>query len=1159
MLALRPLLVSLLALVIGGIATGKADPVPPLFQTTAATTVSSDGRPWLYLAFGENQPGLIASRNLAVYLKAGAAETPNSFTLRGAVAPTLDATAITVLLSRGRAVGDDLGALEAEMVALHQWLLDKSRVPPSPPVTAPTLPLPQRIAAIVGRASADSSLAQLLDLMTFAHPALRMIRGKAWAGPLEVAVGAPVTAEVRERDAAGKDGSVLGRVTIIAGQRDSLPEPGPVVLVPDQGSSGDLSVNLRWATSDALRQAGARHQGDAVWRVARGFAEDRGFHITPPDAAALDALGLSNPSVVKRVASKVSPNPLFTSLTVADFGLDPRTSYITDNNNRFANGGQPFAEGSQYYYFVAAVDALGRPGRTSTGVLATFCRRVPPSIPSHLSVRARWSAAERKQVWDIAWNSNAKTDGTATTRYEVYRGNDLAQLSAAQHDTLDLGANPIVPANPWAIQKIADVPDPGSATIQTLLTTVPADGPPGAHWWFSARAIHQGPPGCPDVASPLSPPQMKSLPERSAPGAPDPDQIPAPVVQCLRVGCLADQQPGVEAPAEPFEGLALRYIARCAGREGIAAVRFHVVDTVDGSELVPETLIPLSADDPEGDVDWTLPVSSLGHLLDIQCRAESVGGVASAWTHSKATGVDPNGNQRRTYHFVAGAISQDELLARQGSGDPLWSAMLLEAAPPCADDVHHTVSPAGGQILHPQLTLPLASDSAQYRIYRRVKDGPITLIGQGIQFYAVAGSKVTFTDSSSTIFNGQVEYFGQLLDRHGNPSAMRRLGHVRFTGDKPPTPVLFKPLATAYGGDASAPTVTLTWICPPEHVDRFEMFFETAKPAMDRHLGITQAAGALRTITPSSSDILRRFKISTKEDPFTKRHAVTAQSFLTGRVGGDFEPGPRFNLPMQVDRTLKYTVWVRALGPNGEPGEISKTVEFQWQSPAPPITDIAWPMRPLPPVASYNHGINVVDFGDFSDDRRFWAFLQGGVAQVKLRSVDTNTTPVGIRVGSLGGITYEGARAGFTAAPNPVGPAFMAPSTSTAYGKADPNKQVFPHESDPTQSLFPCVLYRQQVPNDTFPNVTDDVAQCSPLVRSIAWMNLRSGGGPDLSVLIDPLFRWIGPDPNNPRLDLYLVDTQPVVSEARYRYWLVRFNIFGEPVQTIPCGEVTVR
>jgi hypothetical protein len=60
--------------------------------------------------------------------------------------------------------------------------------------------------------------------------------------------------------------------------------------------------------------------------------------------------------------------------------------------------------------------------------------------------------------------------------------------------------------------------------------------------------------------------------------------------------------------------------------------------------------------------------------------------------------------------------------------------------------------------------------------------------------------------------------------------------------------------------------------------------------------------------------------------------------------------------------------------------------------------------------------------------------------------------------------------------------------------------------------------------------------------------------------LVDPFFRWALRDPDDSThiTDLYLVDTQPVVTGASYRYWLMRFNNLGEPIQNIPCGQVTI-
>jgi hypothetical protein len=1124
-----------------------ADSLPPLITTAGTSTLDSGGRPWAFLAFGENAPGLIAGRRLAVYAKPGNPDSPGTFTFRGAAASTTDPTALQVLLNRAASVGDNLAALEAQLIALQQSLMA---------ATPPAMPLAQRLSSLLNRASGDSALGQMLDIYGLTHPALRLARGTAWAGALDFPAGSPVTVEIRERDLTGNDLAVIGRVTVQAGQGELLPAPGPVVVVPDLTSTGDLNVKLRWATPDLLRHAGTRHHGDLVWRVARAFAESQGFAANPPSGKTLDALTLSNPLNVKRVGGPVFPAKLFFATDVADFAADAATVYVSDNNDRYAASGTPIPEGSQCYYFAAAADALGRPGMVSTGVLATFCGRVPPSVPTRLGVVNQWSQANG-QFLDISWFPNGLADATSTTRYDLFRGDDLTQLAAAQRGELDLDANPIVSGRPTAIQRIGSLPDPGPTASQSLHFSDSGDGAPGKTWWYAIRALHQGPAECGDLSSALSPPVFGALRDHSAPPAPDTNLITAPVGECLRVGCISDVPAQPEVASTPLDQTALQFIARCDRRPGIVAAHFQVIDTVDNTQVVPETAVVYAEGDSTVEFTWTWPLALQSHALMVQCRAEALGQSLSAWAPSQAPGVSPAGNQRVAFHFLAGAIAKSEL-ATLAAGDPLWTALLFQPPQPCPGDLHLVVSPLSGKIFHPTFCLPLTQGTEQYRVYRRVADGPLTLIAQGLQSYSGPGCNLTIEDTAPPVSNGQVLYFAQLLDEQGHASAMRKMGSLRFTGVKPPVPVLFTPQAADYGGTVNAPTVALSWFCPPEHVERFEVFFQTAQPSNAASQGISSVPGNLSVLTLKAAAVPTVHKITSRTDSLLVKLARIEQSFLTGRVGGDFGAGPRFTLPMQVDPNLRYTVWLRALGPNGEPSENSRSIDFQWQPPAPPPATIAWPARPLPPVAQFNSGINVIDFSTVPSSRLIWGSANNAAVQIPLPSVSVDATPIGIRVGSLA-IDNDQAKRGFDSSA-PFGPIFYTPTTSKTLGKADPNAQVFTGQTDPAQHLFPGVLYRQQIANSTFPNVSGDVIQCSPLIRSIAWIAGQVNAQVQLAELADPYFRWVGPDlPTTPTLDLYLVDTQPVVAGAQYRYWLTRFSDWGEPIQTVPCGQVTVQ
>ena len=84
------------------------------------------------------------------------------------------------------------------------------------------------------------------------------------------------------------------------------------------------------------------------------------------------------------------------------------------------------------------------------------------------------------------------------------------------------------------------------------------------------------------------------------------------------------------------------------------------------------------------------------------------------------------------------------------------------------------VSPATGQILHPQFHLPLGEKARQYRFYRRIDNGPMTLVGQGLQDYSGPGSNVLVEDPAPPVSNGRVDYFSQFLDENGVASTMRK-------------------------------------------------------------------------------------------------------------------------------------------------------------------------------------------------------------------------------------------------------------------------------------------------------------------------------------------------------------------------------------------------
>jgi hypothetical protein len=132
-------------------------------------------------------------------------------------------------------------------------------------------------------------------------------------------------------------------------------------------------------------------------------------------------------------------------------------------------------------------------------------------------------------------------------------------------------------------------------------------------------------------------------------------------------------------------------------------------------------------------------------------------------------------------------------------------------------------------------------------------------------------------------------------------------------------------------------------------------------------------------------------------------------------------------------------------------------------------------------------------------------------------------------------------------------------------GAVNPMSLLFTNQSG--SNIFPLMLYRCQVPNTRFPNVSGDIVQVSPLMENISYQitNFCINFGSQTVCYTNSLLRdsYIVYDlyPITDLINLfymYLPDTQPVVSGARYRYLVVRFRKNGEIAEVIPTNEMEV-
>ncbi|HEX5221858.1 MAG TPA: hypothetical protein VFZ59_20000, partial [Verrucomicrobiae bacterium] len=394
------------------------------------------------------------------------------------------------------------------------------------------------------------------------------------------------------------------------------------------------------------------------------------------------------------------------------------------------------------------------------------------------------------------------------------------------------------------------------------------------------------------------------------------------------------------------------------------------------------------------------------------------------------------------------------------------------------------------------------------------------------------------TDDAMPPSPARLCYFVQLLDEHGNGSPLAFIGCKEVKPGPLPVPTLSEPTST---GTMAQPQVALNWFCPTAGVYRFQFKLQIAdsqggtQPSgfagsrlfRDARFDQTAQFAGLSRTRPAISSVVGRLAALTRFD----------EAHLTSPIGPGFGPGPGFTLTADVRANTTYLISVAAVDEQGNVGPSSVAWTFTWQPPL-ALQNVPWPARPLPAV-NYRFVRAVV--------------LTNWITSPPYPNLYPRY-PVGIEIGN-----YD------------VQPfVYQYGLTNTDYIPVQPPTSVL-HKNEKGQSVLPCVLYRTQLTNSLFPRVSGDVTQVSPLIETIAWRNPCLTGtfdGPcTSSYLRDPLVRAnyetyyrFGGDGGilSYRFVLHLLDTQPVISGARYSYFLVRFNNKREPEEIIPAGEVDI-
>ncbi len=1160
-------------------------PLGDLVFSVGTTIRNAGNQDWSFVLVGAVEPALLNGKRFAVYGKPGDVTSAASYTQRGTIFRQTDAGAINALLNQSVSLGQNLSTLSD---ALNTVL---RRVP-----GITNQPLAQKVITLFQQAETDAATSAVIGLLTVSNPGLRLCYGQAFA---ETIAGL-TTYEVREvNPATGIAGDVIGRVTITPGAPVILPAPGKPFHVATNHPDDHLVIKLRWGTPDALRRLSLLSYGFNVWRIPRADALAGNFLVLPPTLAQL----YSNPAF-KRVnqapASTTKDFSAGSGAGAADDAADRTTYFVADDNGYRRNArpvpmGEPFVDGSEYYYFVTARDVLGRDGLVSLGGLGRACRRIPPVAPIDLSARDEvqvrplpGGANTNEQRIRIKWVQNTNI-AELVTHYWIYRWPNPAM--ALSNDV------------PPSVNRIGMVPHSAATNTGTYLDDGPgAPVTPGlSNFWYTVRAVSVA--ACDPLPSPHSPPVSAVLRQREGPPA---------ATGIVRGSCgtpavkydFFSRDLNLDLPTNRWN-----YQLVCVRRDpGIAWVSFAVTNSRAGVTLLGPIYFPPGGDRVE--LDYTPANDRSPSTLDVGCTVGNYYGAVSrqALYHSESS---PPNRQLWNLNFLAGqllltAISNtDPLLAAANGGAasfcvpainptpdesgtvtmrfdfPSRPPVLVQAAsngpnsgvwndvavawpdangvyavsyPACligplpsfrgcivslpseGDCAQHITSGAdGGRIAPIQVEFNTTPRTREYRLYRSVNDGPLTLLAQGAILH-VAGRRVVRKDDTMPPSASRLCYFVQLLDEHGNPSPMSFIGCKEAKPEKPPTPTLAEPQAI---GTAASPQVSLNWFCPTAGVHRFRVFIKVGPGAPPSGGGGGGGSGIISAnLNFDAAKILTGYYSGIRKNvsAFALRDLVKySEAQLTPPISASFGPGPQFTLTANVLADVPYQISVQALDAQEGESDPSTSWDFTWKPPTRPDL-VPWPARPLPDVAVFDDRVSAVVFTNAQDnkleDRRYPVGIRIGQFPIRLDASETIGTPDFIKY-------------------------YRSPEASS-----DPNHHIFfRHTTDPARNgepLLPIVVYRQQVTNAFFPRVSGDVAQVSPMLERIPWQAGAVANDPFALIIPDRLLA-AGREYNaDDGAYLYLRDQQPVLLGARYRYFVVRFKMNREVDYIIPAGEVEI-
>ena len=1092
----------LLLLLILGLAATLAAQDGLRFLSATTYTDPATGNRHAYLVWQAENPEHLRNLRFEVFAKPGQPTSAASFTLRGRMELQTSTAVISALLDSTPDILVQGDLLEERIDSLFGSLLPGGQ-----------LTLAMKISGILQVAQSDPEVHRRLVFFSRTHPFLGLVMGTAGSYPAGSAV---TTFELRRSD--GDATVVEGRVTLDANNPPAIPAPGAPVHVVDESPSGHLNVKIRWGIPPNLARRTALTYGYNLYRVDRAFAESQGFHSSPPGPAAITTLLTSQPDEVAIVNTvPVMPTASLSVADAADLAADPDTAFITDDNGVILDGGSPFSDGDQFYYYVAARDLLGRPGTLSNGTLITLCDRQRTEPPVRTRVRhVHLPGAARTDFLEVSWEAPADED--VPDFYYVYRWENPEQMLAAAAATPFNPATGLIsgaiPHNPATRRYTFCDDGPGSPAL--VPGSYRSTGDDGKTYWYSVRAVKST--ACGPLVSGNSAPGWGVLRDRLGPDATGASSVVAKRSQPdLILRQMSTRSLAVNETADSYLGNGDRFvratITRIDPRIQASALYYYFISGND-VELVPVARKTYSAGDDVLEV--RVKVTTGFFNLDGQGIIAAARDARGRTTYKALAGLEapnPDNNRVCEIPFDADVVDQTSTVSGGGIGD---------------DPVHNSVDEGSGGTNPVEVNFFPTDDAREYKLYKRIDGAPLLLVDQG----AIDDSEteITIEDLALPANSSQVCYFVQYFDEHGNPSPLADLGCVRTTAKvEMPVPILSRPEAA---GTSANPRVTLRWFCETEGVERFRIYIDGGDSPVDVNYSNELDRVFLRVPTaPPTSPLGLGFP-----EPGGGSFEGTAQEFNaweTGRIGGNFgDPATpnQFEMTLNVAPGREYRFYVVSISPAGDLSAPSNIGEFLWSPQTPPSGNLVpWPARSLPAV----------------DD----AFIPDAKARYLLNPSEDRHYAV-VKIGEITGANPDvGVQPGNSGSENNI-PFRSPPSFS------DSLEMRF-YVSNGGENAMPFVLYRTQVASTWFPEVPGDVVQVSPTIDRVRTQPVTLGGGQIIHQVLDPFIELLWDNEDN-HYGIFVKDTQGVVRGATYQYTLVRFRDDGEIDRAFPLNELSI-